>query len=1101
MEYEFIPIVYPNKPDDTAIPPPLVSTLQTITSEVIPGQGLPFIASEPYAPPAPVAEPTPLPQSGVLVDPAGTLVYHPLTALPATTFNQADNYSLPSLITTMGGDQSLYAPYTETESGRDWSLYPALQQVDMSGFGMTGMGNMNFTNNSVMTNVGDLNFADNAKMLNVGDMDFAPDKTITGVKEIVVSQSGFGSLTINTDGIQSAGDITGIDSLELNTQVLTAIPNALLLNGVPIATISNLPNIYQWATYPALANVELNTPGAGGPHQLRGAAIVSFSVDNYLEGLQNPQDPDNPSGANSRLTMHDYYGDPVEKIIYSTNLTGAYAAPGTYTGVPKWATFKPSQDVDWDGKQITNINEITFNTAIPQLGGASINALNDLNFSLLTAAAGYAGVNNVNNIAFWNPNFPGVPGAYVNLYSKNLTYAGNSSIYLATDTKISAPSLFLGGLGGNAGGKLEILGDAAVVATINGSPCSASWATYPCGNPAGVNMNGQQILACRQIDFQNDNPAPIHNLLSIDAQGYLTCESPPGTVVRIGPGGSAWSTFPATQNVNMAGNNIQNIGNLRFNIDLGNILSVANGTTLQWRGQNVLTGAFPGDNTPNWANYQAVNTVTIPKEHSLNINAENGNFFYEDSHLNVNIYHGVESGHGIFETAPDFISFPTTFQVGNPVFPAREISMTAGAFGFGLNSDTEVNLDGVDVNINGGLVEIGGGAVTINPGGAVLIESADLTATCGVITMNATLGAMELGADGLISIDATLDLNLVSALAIEMTALTPVAGTISLASGGTTSIVSGGLFNVTSDGATWNVGGLTFDAGIVGITWGATTANLASLTATTGDVNWTSLTNFSVTAPTASFAGGALNVASAVTNLIGGTLTINNAAATVISSPVLSLNSTQTVLAAGRPLKTDILQPTTANSLAISGVDTIAGGGSGMDLTNIANFETYSATNVLLPCKSLTANIPTISLTATAGYNLIYTSPTKVWSWLNIPQLLFSYTFNSEIIVSAGAPSGQATSVGIYIVLANLTDPIPSNVIVFKPVTGKSTPNDSANSSIALTANQSFPNDQTSIRQGNSYVIRVFASSLDSPNNTTLTNNLLSFNVINAGGL
>jgi hypothetical protein len=439
----------------------------------------------------------------------------------------------------------------------------------------------------------------------------------------------------------------------------------------------------------------------------------------------------------------------------------------------------------------------------------------------------------------------------------------------------------------------------------------------------------------------------------------------------------------------------------------------------------------------------------------------------------------------------------------------------------GLNSATEINIDAL---VPGGIglfnattVEIGGGAVTINPGGAILMESSDLTATIvaaiemnaggaielgagGALTMNAG-AAVEIGAVEEISINGGGNVDIISGLALELSALTPGTGTIAIASGGSTSIVSGGIFNITSDNASWDVADLTFDAGIVGINWGATTATIASLTATTGDVNWTSTQNFGVTAVTTALAGGTLNVLSGVTNLIGGTLTIDNITATAINSPVLSLNSTQTVLAAGRPLKTDILQPTTANSLAISGVDTIAGGGSGMDLTNIANFENYSATNVLLPCKAFTANIPTINLTATNGYTLVYTSPTKIWSWINIPALLFSYTFNVELMISAGAPTGQATSLGIYIVLANLTNPSPANVIVFKPVTGKSTPNDSVNSSITLTANESFDNDQTLIAQGNSYVIRVFASTLDSPNNTILSNNLLSFNVINAGAL
>jgi hypothetical protein len=302
-----------------------------------------------------------------------------------------------------------------------------------------------------------------------------------------------------------------------------------------------------------------------------------------------------------------------------------------------------------------------------------------------------------------------------------------------------------------------------------------------------------------------------------------------------------------------------------------------------------------------------------------------------------------------------------------------------------------------------------------------------------------------------------------------------------------------------SAGATWNVGALEFGAGGVEIVWGATQI-------TTGVCLWS--------APSLTFAGGNVNVGGFLTTMNAATLTINNSVATNINSPLTVINSVTTRFAAGRTLQVDNIAPTTANSLALSGVNdingrtdvgmtitqvqSIAGNGSGMDLTNIANFDNYSASNVLLPCKQFTANIPSFTLTAGVGYTLVYTSPTKIWSWLNIPALLFSYSFRSQIF-SAGSPAGQATSVGIYIVLANLTT--PGNNIVFSTVTGRSVPNNSSDSLVLITDNQSYPNDQSQIAQGNSYVIRVLASPLDSPNNSTLVGTTLSFNVHNAVGL
>ena len=1047
MEYEFIPIVYPNKPDDTSIPPPLVATIQTITSEVVPGQGLPYIASAPYVAPPPVPEPTPLPKTGVLVDPAGTLVYRPMTELPATTtFTHEGHYSLPSLITTMGGDQSLYAPYTGATgaSGKDWSLYPALQQVNISSFGITGVGDMS----------------------GVGNMVFLPGKTITRVSEIAVSRGGFGSLTLNADGIQNAGIITGIDSLELNTQILTAEPTALLLNGVPIATISDLPNIYQWANYPAISEIQMNASGTGGPHQMTGVANIQWSQGTTLIGEQNPTSPANPTGSNARFFALDSPNDAVPKIIYSTDLSGAYAAPGTYTGVPKWASFPPQTNLDFNGKAITNINTMTFNTAIPGLGGAAISALNDLNFSYATALAGQAGINNPNNIAFWNPDYPGVPGFYINLFTKQLSYnLGANSAYLCSDTKLSVPALYLGGVLNNAGGKLEVLGANAQTATINGNPCSASWSQYPCTEPS-VNMNNHQIINCRQIDFRNDNLPPIHNLLSIDNQGYLTYEYPPGNAVRITPP-NGWSAFPATQNVNAAGFTINNLGNLVFNFDPGNILSVA-GTTLQWRGQPVQTGAAP-DNTPNWAQYPANANVNIPHNFKLNINGENFTppfHPYQTTVLNTNIQHGDPGNE--FE-CPDFDSYPINFTVHN----SRSVSLNSTSIeplisGIGLNAINEVNIEGgVFCGINTGILEILGAGTTINAATTMLLESPDMTLTGALVNVNGT-GTLQLG-------------------------------------GSTASLT--GLVELTIT-----------TAGDLNIAGGITTIETGALTAATGICTWT--------APAFNIAGGNINLGGFVTTINSGSLLINTGSATAINSPITQLNSVQTIVAATRTFQVDIIEATTANNLAISGVNTItgrtdlgltqsevksiAGHGSGMDITNIANFETYSATNVLLPCKTFQVVLPSTALSTTSYIN-VYSSPTKVWSWLNIPSILFSYSLFGGITNSGTHAAGDPAPFGMYIRLNNLTT--PGNVIVLAATIAPgiyqadyitSTATGGVQSSFVLTNNYSITNDQSLIKQGDSYVIQLFmrnAQATPASNIITLDNCTFSFNAHNAGAL
>jgi hypothetical protein len=750
-EYEFIPITYPNPVVDTTIPP-ANQKIYDLTTEVSPTIGLPVIASVPPPPRTPDL-PVEIPQNGVLVDPAGTLTYHPPTIATATDVAPGSVISLPPLVTHMGGE-ALYASYTTINDTEIWSQYPATSIVDMSSFGMTGVGNIDMATGSKLNNVAELNLAN--------------------------------------------GDIRGCSYLQIDGQILTADATDLLLNGVPIATIDNLPNIEDWALYPALSTIVMNAAGVSGqPFGITGSKYYGFANSSILTC----------SGTPSTATLF---------------LDGSAIAGAGYTGVSQWAKYPAVQNVDFSGKEITNINKITFNTAVPGLGGASINALNDITYSYATALAGLAGMTNVNNIAWWNPDYPGVPGFYINQYTKKLTYNGVTSAYLATDTKLSIPSLFLGGVGGLAGGKLEVLGANARVATINGNPCSASWSEYPC-TAVSVDMNGHQILNCRQIDFKNDNPAPLFNLLSINAAGNLTT----GGLELLAT--ERWATKPASENVNMAQHNLINVPTITF-ANPANSLTTNGANQLLYNGQVIQTGA---GNIANWANYTAVNNVVIPKEYALSINAENGLTIYKNSQLNTNIFHGTAGN----SSSPNFTSYPTEFNV----YGARKISLnTTSAVppsGIGLNSATTINIDCVGILslIAGGNVNLEGLTTAFDIGawnvlcGNWSVEAGALEWATGAVVWNSAAG-FEFVAEALTAFNAPLINFLGGAVNFQGGLVTITAGGLAVLGGGV-SVAAGG---VSIAGGGLQVGGgvanLNAGASVGGTLTAPTIAGVATLT-------------------------------------------------------------------------------------------------------------------------------------------------------------------------------------------------------------------------------------------------------------------------------
>ena len=668
----------------------------------------------------------------------------------AVPFNQDNIVGLQPNI-TYAGNAPIFA--LQGQEAQFWSEFPAVQTVDMGGYGLTGTGNVTMVDGGKINNLAELNLAN--------------------------------------------GDIRGCSYLQIDSQILTADPTDLLLNGVPIATINDLPNIEEWAEYDAIHDIVMNGEGiTGQPFGVTGSKFYGFFNGSTL-GVTG-------SGATANL------------------LFDGSAIGGTGTGPSQWSKYPAIQNVDFSGKEITNINKVTFNTAVPGLGGASINALNDLNFSYATALAGQANVTNVNNVAFWNPNSPGVPGFYANMYSKNLTYGAQpSSLFLATDTKFAVPALYTSGIAGTAGGKLEVLGADANTATVNGTPCSASWSEY--NATQALNMNNNQILSCRQIDFAHTNAGPF-NLLSIDADGDLTTGGNKLLATRF------WSTLDAVQDINAAQHNLVNVPTITF-ANPANSLTTNGENQLVYNGQVIQTG---NGNIANWAQYNANHDVIIPAAYSLQINPENTLNVYRNSQLNTNITHGVNGN----TSAPNFTSYPTDFTVND----ARKISLnttnvTPLVSGIGLNSASSINIDCAtvlsiaavgDVNLAGAITTFELGEFNIACANWN-VEAAALEWATGAVAWNSTAG-FEFVAEALTAFNAPLINFLGGAVNFQGGLVTITAGGLAVLGGGV-SVAAGG---VSIAGGGLQVGGgvanLNAGASVTGTLTAPTIAGVATLT-------------------------------------------------------------------------------------------------------------------------------------------------------------------------------------------------------------------------------------------------------------------------------
>lgn len=132
---------------------------------------------------------------------------------------------------------------------------------------------------------------------------------------------------------------------------------------------------------------------------------------------------------------------------------------------------------------------------------------------------------------------------------------------------------------------------------------------------------------------------------------------------------------------------------------------------------------------------------------TLTVNGFNG-FTYADSHFDGNFLMGAASN----VTSPSFIAYPTNFIVGDLTNAAREISLTAGVLGIGLNSAAAIDMNAVlGVSITGGgtvAIQSVGGVEVSGAGNVAITALGGLEVTGGTVLVDSLTGVEILGGGG-----------------------------------------------------------------------------------------------------------------------------------------------------------------------------------------------------------------------------------------------------------------------------------------------------------------------------------------------------------------
>jgi hypothetical protein len=254
---------------------------------------------------------------------------------------------------TYAGNRPLFSP-SGSGGGADWSTNEAISNVDVNGFNMSNINELDSV--EILTGtLTSLNIVSaNVDVLNINAVDlFCGNITVRNLTD-------------------TSGNIKILNEDNQQPNYLQAISGNLYFNNQLLAQAGDIDDIADWSLYPAVQTVNVANRG------INNAGNISFDNNTNILSV---------NGSNELL-----YND---QIIYT----------GNDGNVARWSTYNAINNIQMSGFNIDNINEstnrlvniISGNNAIV-LSTGDVNALYVNGDQVLTTASPSSGVSSINTL-------------------------------------------------------------------------------------------------------------------------------------------------------------------------------------------------------------------------------------------------------------------------------------------------------------------------------------------------------------------------------------------------------------------------------------------------------------------------------------------------------------------------------------------------------------------------------------------------------------------------------------------------------------------------------------------------------------------------------
>ena len=270
----------------------------------------------------------------------------------------------------------------------------------------------------------------------------------------------------------SQNAISNCSRIEIDEQVLTADASDLLLNGIPIATITSISNVADWALFPAISNVN----------------VSNFALQN-VSGFQLD-------------------GNQVSTLGNTILVNG-------FNPVSNWAAYQANASLDMAGFPIFGADTITSTT----MNAEGLNVSNNL--AIFTATTSFAAVLTSTNsgATLLLNSVPVLTTASVDT-SNWATYPAVTNVDMSGFAISNTPSVSISGNTQNVvltASGTELLVDGQPVYTGSLPPSDvANWATYPA--VANVNMSGFAIQSTTDLSLTSGGSIYLASTSNIKVQ-------------------------------------------------------------------------------------------------------------------------------------------------------------------------------------------------------------------------------------------------------------------------------------------------------------------------------------------------------------------------------------------------------------------------------------------------------------------------------------------------------------------------------------------------------------------------------------------------------